>query len=306
MSALEGHLADYLAMRRALGYKLERAGKLLPQLVRFLQAAGAPTVTAELAIAWARLPESARPQYLAQRLAIARGFAAYLRTIDPATEVPPSGVFPAKRFRPAPYIWSGADVCRLVEQAGTLRPRLRAATHATLSGLLAATGMRLGEAIGLERDDVDLQQGIITIRHAKFDRARLVPVHETVTQALSRYAGERDRLCRRPRAQAFFLSSAGTALGRSGVEKVLRQLTTAMGIRTATVRPRAHDLRHRFAVATLIAWHQARLDAGEHIAVLSTYLGHVAPSDTCWYLSATPELMALAAKRLDEHLGAGR
>lgn len=306
MSALEGHLADYLAMRRALGYKLERAGKLLPQLVRFLQAAGASTVTAELAIAWARLPEGARPQYLAQRLAIARGFAAYLRTIDPTTEVPPSGVFPAKRFRPAPYIWSEADVCRLVEQAGTLRPRLRAATYATLFGLLAATGMRLGEAIGLERDDVDLQQGLITIRHAKFGRVRLVPVHETVTQALGRYVDQRDRLCRRPRAQAFFLSSAGTALGRSGVEKVLRQLTTAMGIRTATVRPRAHDLRHRFAIATLITWHQAGLDVDEHIAVLSTYLGHVAPSDTYWYLSATPELMALAAKRLDEHLGAGR
>ena|SRR5438034_1298357 len=145
--------------------------------------------------------------------------------------------------------------------------------------------MRLGEAIGLERDDVDLQQGLITIRHAKFDRVRLVPVHETVTQALGRYVDERDRLCRRPRAQAFFLSSAGTALGRSGVEKVLRQLTTAMGIRTATVRPRAHDLRHRFAIATLIAWHQAGLDVDEHIAVLSTYLGHVAPSDTYWYYS---------------------
>jgi integrase/recombinase XerD len=143
MSALEGRLADYLAMRRALGYKLERAGKLLPQLVSFLEAAGAPAVTAELAIAWARLPEGARPQYWAQRLAIARGFAAYLQTVDPATEVPPSGVFPARRFRPAPYIWSEADVCRLVEQAGTLRPRLRAATHATLFGLLAATACAL-------------------------------------------------------------------------------------------------------------------------------------------------------------------
>lgn len=242
MSALEGHLAGYLAMRRALGYKLERAGKLLPQLVSFLEAAGASTVTTEPAIAWARLPERARPQYWAQRLAIARGFAAYLQTVDPATEVPPSGVFPARRFRPAPYLWSEADVCRLVEQAGTLRPRLRAATHATLFGLLAATGMRLGEATGLERNDVDLQQGVITIRHAKLDRVRLVPTHETVNEALGRYADERDRLCRRPRAQTFFLSSAGTALERSGVEKVLRQLTTAMGIRTATVRPRAHDL----------------------------------------------------------------
>ena len=306
MTALEGHLADYLMMRRALGYKLERAGQLLPQLVSFLEAAGAATVTAELAIAWAGLPQGVRPQYLAQRLAIARGFAVYLHTIDPAAEVPPSGVFPARRFRPAPYIWSEADVCTLIEQAGALRPRIRAATHATLFGLLAATGMRLGEAIGLEKGDVDLSQGLVTIRHAKYDRVRLVPVHQTVTQALGRYADERDRLCLSPRAQTFFLTSAGTALGRSGVEKVLRQITTAMGIRTAAVHPRAHDLRHRFAIATLIAWHQTGLDVDQHIAVLSTYLGHVAPSDTYWYLSATPELMALAARRLDKHLGARR
>jgi len=171
------------------------------------------------------------------------------------------------------------------EMESTLRPRLRAATHATLFGLLAATGLRLGEAIGLERDDVDLQQGLITIRHAKFDRARLVPVHETVTQALGRYVDERDRLCRRPRAQAFFLSSAGTALGRSGVEKVLRQLTTAMGIRTATVRPRAHDLRHLLAVTTLLGWYRDGGDVQARLPLLSTWLGHADPRHTYWYYS---------------------
>lgn len=303
MSALTGHARDYLAMRRALGYKLERAGQLLPQLISYLEGCGARTVTAELAIAWARLPEHASPNHWAQRLAIARGFACYLKTIDPAAEVPPAGVFPTRRHRPAPYLWSEEEVSQLLQQAGTLRPPLRAATHQALFGLLAATGMRIGEAIALRRGDVDLHGGVITIRHAKFDRERLVPLHPTATEALGRYAAERDQLCPRPRGVAFFLSGAGTPLQRSSVDKVLRQITTTMGIRTQAVRPRAHDLRHRFAVTTLIAWHKAGMDVDEHIGVLSAYLGHVHPGDTYWYLSAAPELMALAARRLDEHPG---
>jgi integrase len=306
MSDLSRHVENYLRLRRALGFKLERAGWLLPQLVAYLEAAGAATVRTDLAIAWARLPEHARPNHWAQRLAIARGFARYLQTIDSATEVPPSGVFPARRHRPAPYLWSERDVCRLLEAARTLRPPLRAATHEALFGLLAASGMRLGEAIGLERDDVDLDAGIITIRHAKFDRSRLVPLHPTATEALFRYATERDSLCARPRSRAFFVSGVGTALNRSGVDKTLRRLTTAIGIRTATVRPRAHDLRHSFAVATLIRWQRAGMNLDEHVAVLSTYLGHISPADTYWYLSAAPELMGLAAERLQARFGGRR
>ena len=246
MSALIAHVEDYLRLRRALGYKLERHGWLLPKLVAYLEAAGARTVTSELAVAWARLPERARPNHWAARLAVARGFARYLQTIDPATEVPPPGVFPARRHRPAPYLWSQEDICHLLEGARVLPSPLRAATF----GLLATTGMRLGEAIGLERDDVDLGAGVITVRQAKFDRSRLVPLHPTATEALSRYAARRDRLCPRPRSTAFFLSGAGTRLERSSVDKTLRKITTSIGIRTATVRPRAHDLRHSLAVAT--------------------------------------------------------
>jgi integrase/recombinase XerD len=306
LSTLEVHVGDYLRLRRALGYKLERHGVLLPQLVAYLDAAGATTITSELAVAWARLPERARPNYWAARLAIARGFARYLATIDPATEVPPAGVFPARRHRPNPYLWPPEEVCRLLEAARAMRSPLRAATHEALFGLLAVTGMRLGEAVGLERDDVDLAAGVITIRHAKFDRSRLVPLHPTATVALSAYAARRDQLCGRPRSTAFFLSVAGTGLQRSGVEKTLREITTAMGIRTATVRPRAHDLRHSLAVATLIRWLRSDVNVDEHMAVLSTYLGHVSPADTYWYLSASPELMALAAERLDARSGATR
>ena len=304
MSALDAHVEDYLRLRRALGFKLERHGLVLPQLVAYLEAAGAATVTSELAIAWAGLPKGARPNHWAARLAVARGFARYLQTIDPATEVPPPGVFPARRHRPTPYLWSQEEIRRLLEGARALRSPLRAATHEALFGLLATTGMRLGEAIGLGRDDVDLVAGVITIREAKFDRSRLVPLHPTTAEALSRYVARRDRLCLRPRSTAFFLSSAGTALQRSAVDKTLRKITTSLGIRTATVRPRAHDLRHSFAVATLTGWLRSGVSVDELMAVLSTYLGHVSPADTYWYLSASPELMTLAAERLDARFGA--
>ncbi len=304
MSVLHRHVADYLRMRRALGYRLERAGLLLPQLVDYLEAAGASTVTADLAIAWARLPHRARPNHWAQRLAIARGFATYLQTIDPLTQVPPSGVFPTSRHRPTPYRWSRADIAGVMRHAEGLHPRLRAATFQTVFGLLVVTGMRLGEVVCLSRDDVDTVAGVITIRHAKFDRVRLVPLHPTTTAALQSYAAERDRLCPHPRTASFFINTAGTPVQRNTVEKTLRTITTAVGIRTATVHPRAHDLRHRFAVETLIHWHTEGLDVGEHMAVLSTYLGHVSPADTYWYLSAIPELLALTAQRLETRYGA--
>ena len=306
MSELSGHVEDYLRLRRALGFKLERAGHLLPQLVTYLEAAGAATVTSDLAIAWARLPAHTQPNHWAQRLAIARGFARYLRALDPATEVPPPGVFPTRRHRPTPFLWSQRDICRLLESTRALRPAVRAATYEALFGLLATCGMRVGEAVGLDRDDVDLQAGVITIRHAKFDRPRLVPLHPTVTEALSRYAAERDRLCPRPRARAFFVSSVGTRLDRSGVGKTLRQITTSLGMRTESAHPRAHDLRHSFAVDTLIRWQHSGLSVDEHIATLSTYLGHVSPADTYWYLSASPELMGLAAQRLHTRYGGRR
>jgi len=299
VSALSSHVEDYLRLRRALGFKLERAGQLLPPLVAYLEAAGAGTLTSDLAIAWARLPDTT-PNHWAQRLAIARGFARYLQAIDPAAEVPPPGVFPARRHRPAPYLFSQCDIGRILRAARALRPPLRAATHEAIFGLIAASGMRIGEAIGLDDGDVGLAAGVITIRDAKFDRSRLVPLHPTVTEALARYAARRDRLCPRPRSAAFFLSGAGTRLDRSSVDAVLRKITTDLGLRTATVRPRVHDLRHSFAVQTLVRWQRAGVNVDERIGALSTYLGHIAPADTYWYLSASPELMSLAAERLAE------
>ena len=308
MSALSEHVEQYLRARRALGVKLERHGQLLPQLVAFVEAAGASTVTRELAISWARQPIGVHPRHWAARLSIARGFAAYLHTIDPATEVPPAGVFAARYQRPTPYLWSPQDISRLLDATGALRPALKAASYEALFGLLAVTGMRLGEAITLEPSDIDLDNGVITIRAqtAKLERARLVLLHPTTVQALEAYARTRARLCLEPRSRAFFLSSVGTSLDRSAVAETLRTLTTALGLRTSTVHPTAHQLRHSFAVATLIDWQRSGAHIDERIAVLSTYLGHVRPTETYWYLTATPELMDSAAERLERYLGEHR
>jgi integrase/recombinase XerD len=305
MSGLAEHATQYLRARRALGVKLERHGRLLPQLVAYLEAAGASTVTRELAISWARQPADAHPGHWAARLSIARGFAAYLQTIDPEAEIPPAGVFAVHYQRPAPYLWSREDVNRLLDAARQLRPPLKAASYEALFGLLAVTGMRLGEALALEPDDVDLDNGVITIRAhiAKLERARVVPLHPTTVQALERYAKTRARLCRRPRASTFFLSSTGTSLNRSAVAKALRELTTTVGLRTDSVHPTAHHLRHSFAVSTLIDWQRSGVQIDEQIAVLSTFLGHVSPAETYWYLTATPELMDSASQRLHRHLG---
>jgi integrase len=306
MSALQEHADDYLRLRRALGFKLEEHGRLLPQLVAHLEAAGATSVVSELAIAWARLPEDAQPSYWAQRLTVARRFAAYMKAIDPATELPPRDVFAAGQRRPTPYLWSTEEINRLLEAARTLRAPLRAATYEALFGLLAVSGMRVGEAIALTRDDVDLAAGVITITKAKFDRSRLVPLHETATEALRRYAARRDDLCPRPTSTAFFLSAASTQMTYSGVRGTFVALTTTTGIRTDAVRPRLHGLRHSFAVDTLVGWQRSGTDVAVGMPALSDYLGHVHPAGTYWYLSATPELMQLAADRLDQRFGAPR
>jgi integrase len=306
MSALRQHVEEYLRARRSLGVKLERHGRLLPQLVDYLEAAGASTITRELAIAWAKLPTRAHPQHWAARLAIARGFATYLQTIDPTTEIPPAGVFAVRYQRPTPYLWSREDIYRLLEAARQLQPALKAASYEALFGLLAVTGMRLSEALALEPGDVDLDAGVITIRRetAKLQRARLVPLHPTTATALQHYADTRARLCPRPRSDTFFLTAVGTRLDRSAVAKTLRALTTTLGLRTDTVHPTAHHLRHSFAVGTLLDWHRSGVAIDERIAVLSAYLGHVSPAESYWYLTATPGLMDSAAQRLEQHVGA--
>lgn len=306
MTDFAGHVADYLRIRRALGFKLDFPGQVLPQFAAYLDDAGASTLTVGLAIAWAGLPQGVKPISLAHRLGAVRGFARYLRTIDPATEVPPSGIWPSTAPRPTPYLWSDADISALLDAAHKLRPPLRALTHETLFGLLAASGLRVGEALRLDRSDVDLGRGVLSIRDSKFGRSRLVPLHPTTTEALKDYRTGRDRLSPNPNTATFFVTSVGTRLRYGGVRTVFNQLSTAIGLRTESVRPRMHDLRHSLAVRTLIGWHRTGADIEACMPVLSNYLGHVDPRGTFWYLSAAPELMELAAARLDGRFGALR
>jgi integrase/recombinase XerD len=299
VTGMRAHLEDYLRLRRSLGFKLTYHGYVLPSLVSYLEQAGAATITAELAIAWAGLPAGVLPITWAHRLGAARGFARYLATIDPATQIPPAGIWPTTTPRPRPWIWAEDDITRLLAAAGSLRPPLRAVTYQTLLGLIAATGLRLGEAIGLDRTDADLDTGVLTIRDTKTARARLVPVHPTTARVLRDYAARRDQLCPRPATSRFFISSRGTALIVSNVDLAVAQLTTAMGLRAAGRRgPRVHDLRHSFTVRQLIAWHRAGEDVSARLPVLSAYLGHLSIEGTYWYLTAVPELMELAVARI--------
>jgi integrase len=298
MTGMRAHLEDYLRLRRSLGFKLEFPGHVLPSLVSYLEQAGAATITAELAIAWAGQPAGVLPITWAHRLGAARGFARYLATIDPATQIPPAGIWPTTTPRPRPWIWAEADIAALLQAAGSLRPPLRAATYQALLGLIAAAGLRLGEAAGLDRTDADLDAGVLTIRDSKTARARLVPVHPTAARALRDYAARRDQLCPRPATSRFFVSIKGTALIVSNVDLAFAGLTTAMGLRAPGRRPRVHDLRHTFAVRQLIAWHRAGEDVSAKLPVLSAYLGHLSIEGTYWYLTAVPELMELAAARM--------
>ena len=307
MSELRRHAEDYLRLRRALGFKLTLHGPLLAQFIDYLDAAGAPGITTELAVSFAQLPPGVQPIVWAHRLSMVRGFARYLQAIDPATEVPPHDVFAPRYQRPTPYLWQETEVLDLMAAARQLRPALCALTYETFFGLLWCSDMRIGETIGLRRGDVDLSTGVITVRQAKSGRSRLIPLQQSTTDALACYAASRDRLCPQPRSHAFFISSRGTTLIPQAVGQTFHRLAVRTGLRSEMKRPRVHDLRHSFAVRVLLAWYRSGIDVEARMAALSTYLGHVNPVDTYWYLSASPELVELVAERLgDRPAGAGR
>jgi integrase len=301
MSALSSALKDYLALRRSLGFKLERAEKLLGQFVSHCEAAGSDVVTMQLALTWAMLPKGASPNWLGHRLSVVRGFARYVALLDERTEVPPPDVLPARSHRATPYLYAEGEVVSLMEAAGKLRSPLRRATLRTLVGLLYVTGMRVGEAIRLDRDDVDLIRGLLLVRDSKFGKSRELPVHESTTVALRAYARQRDELCPEASSPAFFVSLAGTRLLYCNVHLAFLGFVRDAGLtpRSPTCRPRPHDLRHSFAVETLTGWYRDGGDVESRLPSLSTYLGHVHPANTYWYLSAAPELLGLAAERLE-------
>jgi integrase/recombinase XerD len=306
MSHLDPALADYLALRRSLGFGLQRAAKLLAQFTAYLDAQAADTITVEAALAWATLPAGAGSRWHAMRLTVVRGFAVHLHALDPVHALIPPDLLPDPGGRATPYLYSDAEVTALMrataETAGT---PFGAATYATLIGLLAVAGLRVGEAIRLDRDDFDPLAGTLTIRLTKFGKSRLVPLHPTTVTALREYLGRPDRPRPRIPTAALFASSAGTRLRYCVVHRTFQRLVRRAGLepRSAGCRPRLHDLRHSFAVRTVLDAYRADLDVGARLPLLSTYLGHANPAATYWYLSAAPELLAAAGERLERHVG---
>ncbi len=306
MSPLREALPEYLSVRRALGYKLARDERLLHQFIDYLEASGEQRITTERALAWATLPARGKCWH-SQRLQAVRSFACYLRPIDPHVQVPPADLLPSAPHRAVPYLYTDAQIAALMQATETLRTPYRAATYRTLLGLLVVTGMRIGEAIALDRQDLDCEQGVLLV-HGKFDKLRELPLDPSTREALRRYLTRVDRPRPPAPTDALFVSSKGKRLLLADVQWTFRRLRERAGIkpRSAACRPRIHDARHSFAVRTILDAYRDGGDVGQRLALLSTYLGHVNPANTYWYLSAAPELMELAAERLERHLGGMR
>jgi integrase len=291
-------------MRRALGFRLTTQGRHLMSFVRFCEDRSADRVTADLAVEWATRTSrgSGSEVYQARRLDVVRIFARHLQALDPATEVPPEDVLSRRYLRIQPYLYSLQEIAALMTAADALRPALRAATWRTLIGLLAVTGMRQGEACRLLRDDTDLETGTLVIRDSKFGKSRLVFLHPTAVTALRSYERARDQAFPEPEAATFLVNSRGRPLNGHNLPHTFAPLAAAAGVQVPTGQraPRLHDLRHVFTVATLLDWYRDGGDVQARLPLLSTWLGHVDPKSTYWYLQAVPELLALAAGRLEQ------
>jgi integrase len=288
VSGLRGAVADYLRVRRALGFTLAGAGPLLQQFVDFAEKAHTDTITTELALRWATLPSEASSTWHAQRLSVVRCFARWAQAFDAAIEVPPMDLLPEHTGRRVtPYLYSDADVAALMAAAGRLRSPLGAATMQTFIGLVFATGLRRGEALGLDRGDFDPTTAVLTIREAKFHKPRQLPLHPSTVAALRAYATRRDQLCPRPRTAALLVSTTGARLAATTVSQTFRTLLRQNGIgqHCPACHPRIHDARHSFAMNTLLDWYHDDADVQARLPLLSAYLGHTDPQHTFWYYS---------------------
>jgi integrase/recombinase XerD len=297
-------VVGYLATRRALGFQLKRQGWLLLDFAHFLKHERAATLTVARALRWAQQNPSVQSATHAQRLCVVRGFARYHRAIDPKTEIPPTSLLPFRPKRARPYLYTDGEVDRLLNAALRLSPEdpLRCWVYYTLIGLLAVSGLRIEEALDLRLTDVDLDAGVLTIRRAKFGQSRLVPLHPSSQKQLIAYRERRNRhLAGRQASDCFLVNRRGGRMDSSSVRYAFYGLSRRIGLRRTGDHcgPRLHDFRHRFAASTLIQWYRNGEDVEQRLPILSTYLGHIHVADTYWYLTACPELMGLAVKRLE-------
>lgn len=301
MTSLRTDLDHYLQLRHRLGHELADAARLLPHYVDYLEQSGHTTSTVADAVAWSQQPQAAPESSVrARRMTAVRGFARYLSGIDPSTEVPPQGLVAHRQHWRPPFIYTADEIVMLLDAAAAMPSPLRSATYTTLFGLLAATGMRVGEALNLDRADIDWERGLLLIRQSKFGKSRIVPVASSTVDALHRYAMLRNQFRPRPGNNSFFVSLTGRRVIYVSVFDVFDDLRDRTGLgATSTTTPRIHDLRHTFAVTVLLSWYRDGGDVAARMPWLSTYLGHRDPRSTYWYLSAAPQLLALAADRLE-------
>ena len=295
---------DYLSIRRQLGFALKIQGH---QLLRFGRFADdnehCGPITLDLAVQWAR-SNALRPITWASRIEVLRPFAKYRAQFDPTTEIPPPRLFGLVRRRLVPHIYSTQEVQSLLDAAAQLPPAggLRPATYETLFGLLAATGLRISEALRLTLEDVDLEAGIITVRETKYCKSRLVPLHLTTTEALQRYARLRNVKIPAPSSDDFFLSDGGRRMLQDTVQHRFRRLCDQLHWRSrgGHPAPRIHDLRHSFITHCILRWYQQGINLDKEILALSTYVGHAEVTYTYWYVTGVPELMAIATRRFEK------
>ena len=309
MTTIRSAAEDYLAVRRSLGFKLDTQGRVLMDFVAYLERKGMDAVTAEAAVEWATMPSGASALWHATRLGVARRFAAHLQLLDPGCEVPPPDLLPEKHRRLPPHLFTAEDIAALMTEARRLRPSFRAATAETVIGLLAVTGLRAGELVRLNRADVDFTAGALAVSVTKFNKSRVLALHDTTVAALRAYAIVRDQRWPGTCSPAFFMSIRGSRLSQSALNATFTALAQAAGLEPGPTsrgrRPTPHGLRHSFAVTTLIEWYRADDNVQARLPALSAFMGHAQPKDTYWYLSAVPELLALASDRARRHREAG-
>jgi integrase len=293
-------MVEYLTIRRALGFKLTGVELLLRDYVRHLDQRGEQQITINTALAWAVLPGGS-PALHYRRLAAVRGFATHLRVVDSAVEVPGVELLRNEPSRRRPFLYTDEEILALIDAAGRFRTAHRVATYRTLIGLLASTGIRVGEAIGLDHDDFDPTLGVIVVR-GKLDKLRELPLSSSTTAALQAYLARADRPPSPLAERALFVSSSGTRVAIDGAEQTFALLRERAGVPSrAGRRPTLHGLRHTFAIRTMLDAYRDGADAGARLGILSTYLGHVEPANTYWYLHTAPELMTTAAERLERY-----
>jgi integrase len=294
-STMLARVRMYLRHRRTLGYQLRIEGLQLVSFARYADRLGhRGPPTNRLMLKWANLPSAVTPLYKARRLEVIRTFAKYLSALEPSTEVPPRHVLgPAHRRNP-PHLYTPEQIRTLMARASLLAGELRPDTYRTLIGLIACTGLRISEALGLRLADVDLDQGVLTVHESKYRLSRLVPVHSSTVSALAQYRRHRQRIALP--AFSFFVSDRGQPLSRSTVHHTFRELARTISPASGRATVRIHDLRHTFACRVLLKWERTKRRAAGRLAILSRYLGHAHVTDTYWYLTATPELLSEAAR----------